>query len=202
MFSKQPNASHQDDHDNQSLATIDRIHPVGREPLQTYEPPTIVNGSVIGSDLTILGENINIVSKESLQIDGEVHGDVSGKRVNIGVNGMVVGTISADSVEIDGGVQGTVRAQEVRLNAEAKVLGELIHQTLVVSQGAEFEGSVHRPKNNSELIPDLEGKRSDHVAKPPTKISSLKPASELPPDFYTDPLEAKPLEKPALHAQP
>ncbi len=202
MFSKQPGTSLQDDHDDQSLTTIDRIHPVGLEPLPIYEPPTIINGSVIGSDLTILGENINIVSKESLQIDGEIHGDVSGKRVNIGISGMVVGTISAQTVEIDGGVQGTVRAQEIRLNSDAKVSGDLIHQTLVVSQGAEFEGSVHRPKDASQLTPDLEGKRSNGVAKPDSKDLSLEQAPELSPDFYTEPLEVKPLEKPALHAQP
>ena len=166
MFTKQPRSATQDHLTHQPQANIDRIHPTNIETLPTFEPPTLVNGSVIGSDLTILGENINIVSKEALQIDGEIHGDVSGKKVKIGNRGLVVGTISAETVEIDGGVQGTVRAQEVRLNAEAKVSGDLIHQILIVSEGAEFEGSVRRPRNAAELKPNLEIGPAQPTAEP------------------------------------
>ncbi len=195
MFTKQPSSLHQDD---QPTATIDRIHPVGLETMPPFDAPTIENGSgnasvtgsVIGSDLTILGENINIVSSDSLQIDGEVHGDVSGKNVNIGAGGMVIGTICAESVEIDGGVRGTVRAKEVRLNKDAKVSGDLVHLTLIVSQGAEFEGSVHRPDDVAELKPNLEAANPDKGSKPTTP--------ELSPKFYGEPAEIKPLEKPAL----
>lgn len=155
MFSKQPGSSRLSSSDPQSPPTIEHIHSVDIEPAPTFEPPTLVNGSVIGSDLTILGENLKIISKESLQIDGEIHGDVSGKKVKIGISGMVVGTISAETVEIDGGVRGTVRAHAVRLNAESKVTGEVLHQTLVIAEGAEFEGSVRRVRDDSELSLNL-----------------------------------------------
>ncbi len=201
MFTKQPSSSHQTDHDDQPLATIDRIHPAGLEPLPTYEPSPIINGSVIGSDLTILGENINIVSKESLQIEGEIHGDVSGKKVNIGINGMVVGTISAESVEIDGGVKGTVRALEIRLNAEAKVSGDLLHQSLVISQGAEFEGSVRRSRDVAELKPNLDVTSQVSIGRSPSSDKSSQSAPELAPDFYAETVDVKPPQKPALQVK-
>ncbi len=121
---------------------------------ETREP---ASGSVIGADLTILGENLNIVSRETLQIDGEIHGDVRGKKVTIGPNGTVAGTVSAEKVVIDGKVEGLVRAGDIRLNADAKVTGDLLHQSLVIVEGAEFEGSVHRPADASTLKPDLGG---------------------------------------------
>jgi len=195
MFTKQPRPGQPNYLDDKSTATIDRIHPVGVEAMPNFDPPTIQNGSVIGADLTILGENINIVSKEALQIDGEIHGDVTGQKILIGAGGRVVGTISAAVVEIDGGVEGTVRALEVRLNADARVSGDLVHQTLVISEGAEFEGSVRRSKDASELKPNLE------IASPPARIpvTDTSPSSPEPsPEFHPQPEAVKPLEKPAL----
>ena len=177
MFSKQPGSEERKLPDHSSHSTIKQIRPVKVEPLQNYEAPTITNGSVIGTDLTILGENLKIVSRETLQIDGEIHGDVSGKRINISTSGMVVGTISAETVEIDGGVSGTVRAQEVRLNADAKVSGELLHASLIIKEGAEFEGRVHRAKDPATLIPDLEIAPSQATAAPQALEAPAAPAS-------------------------
>ena len=39
--------------------------------------------SVIGTDLTILGDHITIISKNKLQVDGDVRGNVHGKQVVI-----------------------------------------------------------------------------------------------------------------------
>ena len=38
--------------------------------------------SVIGTDLTILGDHITIISKNKLQVDGDVRGNVHGKQVS------------------------------------------------------------------------------------------------------------------------
>ncbi|MCF6200476.1 MAG: polymer-forming cytoskeletal protein [Hyphomicrobiaceae bacterium] len=150
-----------------------------RQPLIELEASGAGQGSVIGADLAILGENIKIVSQETLQIDGEIHGDVSGKKVNIGPAGFVVGTVSGETVNIDGAVHGTVRAMDVLLNMDAKVDGDLIHNSLVIVEGAEFEGRVHRPGDMNELIPNLEmcsvPKAPAHVARKPAASPASSP---------------------------
>ncbi len=157
-----------------------------RPPAIERETTGMEKGSVIGADLAILGENIKIVSKETLQIDGEIHGDVSGKKVNIGRDGFVVGTVSGETVNIDGAVRGTVRAMDVLLNEDAKVDGDLIHNSLVIVEGAEFEGRVRRSADMNDLIPNLDVKS---VAKAPAGGAPLPtaPAVSIPGKAATPP---------------
>jgi cytoskeletal protein CcmA (bactofilin family) len=115
-----------------------------------------MGSSVIGTDLTILGEKITIISQNKLQIDGDVRGDVNGKQVIIGEDGSVVGTVSAESIEVRGGVRGAIRAQSVMLHPTAEVEGDIFHQTLSISEGAQFDGRVRRAKDANELIPQLD----------------------------------------------
>lgn len=114
------------------------------------------SGSVIGSDLTIIGERLQIISQDALQIDGDIQGDVSGKRVTIGPDGSVTGTISSDYVDVYGGINGAVRAGEVVLHPSSHVDGEIVHNSLSVSAGAVFEGRVKRAKDQDNLTPNLE----------------------------------------------
>lgn len=112
--------------------------------------------SVIGTDLTILGEKITIISQNKLQIDGDVRGDVNGRQVVIGEDGSVVGTVSADVIEVRGGVRGAIKATTVTLHPTAQVDGEIMHQTLAISEGAQFDGRVRRAKDPNELKPVLD----------------------------------------------
>jgi cytoskeletal protein CcmA (bactofilin family) len=112
--------------------------------------------SVIGTDLTILGDKITIISQNKLQIDGDIRGDVAGKQVIIGEDGSVVGTVSAESIEVRGGVRGAIRAQNVSLHPTAEVEGDIFHQTLSISEGAQFDGRVRRAKDADELKPVLD----------------------------------------------
>ena len=43
-----------------------------------FDPASEMSGSVIGTDLTILGDKITIISHKSLQIDGDIRGDLEG----------------------------------------------------------------------------------------------------------------------------
>ncbi len=121
-----------------------------------FDPAPVMETSVIGTDLTILGEKITIISQNSLQIDGDVRGDVTGKHVTIGPEGSVTGTVSSEIVEVHGGIRGAIRALSVTLLPTAEVDGEIVHQKLAISEGAQFEGRVRRPKDPSELQPKLD----------------------------------------------
>ncbi|MDX2307429.1 MAG: polymer-forming cytoskeletal protein [Hyphomicrobium sp.] len=112
--------------------------------------------SVIGTDLTIMGEKIMIISQNKLTVDGDVHGDIHGRQVVIGEEGSVIGTVSAESIEVRGGVKGAIRAQNVTLHPTAQVEGDISHSTLSISEGAQFDGRVRRAKDASELKPNLD----------------------------------------------
>jgi len=120
------------------------------------DPPTITATSVIGSDLTILGEKITIISQNKLQVDGHVRGDVHGKQVIISKDGSVTGKVCAERIEVCGDVRGSIRALTITLHDSAKVDGDIVHQTLSITQGAVFDGRVQRAKDPNELMPVLD----------------------------------------------
>ena len=112
--------------------------------------------SVIGNDLTILGQGITIISKGSIQLDGAIQGNLHGTNIVVGEKGKVDGLISAESVVIRGMVTGTIRAVRVALQEGAHVDGEIQHQTLTIDAKAYFDGTVRRPKNVDDLMPNLD----------------------------------------------
>jgi len=120
------------------------------------DPPAIAGTSVIGNDLTILGEKITIISQNKLLIDGHVQGDVHGKQVVISKDGSVTGKVCAETIEVRGSVRGSIRALTVTLHESAKVEGDIVHQTLSIVEGAAFDGRVQRTKDPSELMPILD----------------------------------------------
>jgi cytoskeletal protein CcmA (bactofilin family) len=111
---------------------------------------------VIGTDLTILGDRITIISKNKLQVDGDIRGNVHGKQVVITEEGSVIGTVCAETIEVRGGVRGSIRAVNVKLQSSAQVQGDITHQKLSIAEGAEFDGRVHLTKDASELVPILD----------------------------------------------
>lgn len=115
-----------------------------------------MGSSIIGTDLTILGDKITIISQNRVQIDGDVRGDINGRQVIIGDEGSVIGTVCAESIEVRGGVRGAIKAQTVTLHPTAVVEGDITHQTLAISEGAQFDGRVRRSKDGNELKPNLD----------------------------------------------
>src|SRR5690606_23957041 len=103
--------------------------------------------SVIGTDLTILGDRITIISANRLQVDGDVRGNVHGRQVVITEEGSVVGMVCAEAIEVRGGVRGSIRAVTVKLHSSAHVEGDITHQKLSIAEGAEFDGRVRLSKD-------------------------------------------------------
>jgi len=111
--------------------------------------------SVIGTDLAIIGSGLKIVTQGTLQIDGEVQGDVLGSKIIISQNGRVTGLVNAEAVLVEGKVFGTIKAVDVTLKSTAMVEGDIFHRLFTLEQGASFEGRSRRPENQEELIPNL-----------------------------------------------
>jgi len=111
--------------------------------------------SVIGNDLKIIGQGLKIISQGTLQVDGEVEGDVVGSEVIIGELGKVTGTVAAEQVTVRGRISGAIRAVTVTLQSSSHVEGDIHHMSLAIEQGAAFDGRCRRPNDASELRPDL-----------------------------------------------
>jgi cytoskeletal protein CcmA (bactofilin family) len=139
-------------------ATPTQLHSGRRDSAARLDPTDAADpdSSVIGNDLTLLGENITIISKNKLQVDGHVRGNVHGRQVTISPGGSVTGRVCAERIEVRGGVRGSIRAVVVALHESAKVDGDIMHQKLSISEGAAFDGRVRLVKNQAELMPVLD----------------------------------------------
>src|SRR5690349_17103850 len=122
--------------------------------------------SVISNDLKIIGQGLKIISQGTLQVDGEVEGDVRGAEVIIGEKGKVTGTVAAERVIVRGMISGVIRGMTVTLQASSRVEGDIHHMSLAIEQGAEFDGRCKRPADASELNLELDGPAAAGVPQP------------------------------------
>ncbi len=114
------------------------------------------NTSVIGRDLTIMGEKITIVSKGTLEIDAEIQGDLGGVELVVGEHARIHGTVAAETVVVRGEVVGAVRGSQVTLQSGARVEGDIFYSTLSIEQGAVFDGRSRHSHDQKELTLSLE----------------------------------------------
>ncbi len=106
---------------------------------------------MIGSDLKIVGQGLQIISQGILQVDGEVVGDVQGAEVVVGITGKVSGKVTGRKVDVFGRVSGLVSGDEVVLKASAIVEGDIHHKSLAIETGAQFDGGSRRAANDVEI---------------------------------------------------
>jgi cytoskeletal protein CcmA (bactofilin family) len=116
----------------------------------------VAGRSVIGNDLKIIGQGLRIISQGTLQVDGEVEGDVGGAEVIIGEQGKVTGTVAAERVIVRGKISGVIRGVTVTLQSSSRVEGDIHHLSLAIEQGAEFDGRCRRPADAAELNLNIE----------------------------------------------
>jgi cytoskeletal protein CcmA (bactofilin family) len=100
-----------------------------------------VTAAVITSDLKITG-NVETINK--LLIEGEVLGEVRGSAVVIDKLGRVTGGIVAEEVVVSGVVLGSIRGKRVFLQSSSRVEGDIFHESLLIEEGASFQGRLHR----------------------------------------------------------
>jgi cytoskeletal protein CcmA (bactofilin family) len=101
--------------------------------------------TLVGRACTIDGE---IACEHDLRIEGTVHGRVECKGVlRVEAGARVLAEISAANVVISGYVEGHIACSgraEIRRSGE--VMGEMGTGTLVIEEGAAFDGEVHMAK--------------------------------------------------------
>ena len=100
--------------------------------------------SIIGEDLMIRG---NVTSKGEIQVDGEIEGDIRCSSLLLGDKSQVKGGVAAEDVVVRGHVVGSINGLRITLQAQSHVEGDIFHQSLVIEQGAYFEGKSRHSDN-------------------------------------------------------
>ena len=93
--------------------------------------------SVLGADLKITGE---ITSSGSVEVLGEIEGNITANGLIIGQEGRVKGSVTAHTVEVKGKFDGKVSCETFTLRASSEVKADVNTAALVIESGAQIEG--------------------------------------------------------------
>jgi cytoskeletal protein CcmA (bactofilin family) len=99
--------------------------------------------SVLGADLKITGE---ITSTGSVEILGEIDGNITANGLIIGQEGRVKGSITAHTVEVKGRLDGKVVCEVFTLRASSLVKADITTTGIVIESGAQIDGRFLKPK--------------------------------------------------------
>jgi cytoskeletal protein CcmA (bactofilin family) len=127
---------------------------------RSIAPPSSGEKSVIGNDLKIIGQGLKIIGRGTLQVDGDIEGDVQAAEVLVGEKGRVTGMVAGQQVVVRGTVLGVVCARTVALQSSCHVESDVHHMSLAIEQGAHFHGHSRRAKSEADLIAVLEGRNA------------------------------------------
>lgn len=106
-------------------------------------PGSNVGRSVLGSDLKITGE---IVSTGSVEVLGEIDGNITAHGLLIGQEGRVKGTVNANTVEVKGKLDGKVMCESFTLRSSAAVKADVTTTGIVIESGAAMDGRFLKAK--------------------------------------------------------
>ncbi len=111
--------------------------------------------SVLSNDVEVEGD---IVSEGDLHISGSVKGDVVvARKLTLGEGGSISGTVKAEVAVIAGRVAGRLAAKSVTLASTAHVVADVTQVSLMIEQGAVFEGFSRRVETIEALTEDKLG---------------------------------------------
>jgi cytoskeletal protein CcmA (bactofilin family) len=131
---------------------------------RSISPPSSGEKSVIGNDLKIVGRGLKIIGRGTLQVDGDVEGDVQAAEVLVGEKGKVAGMVAGQQVIVRGTVLGIICAHTVALQSSCHVESDVHHMSIAIEQGAHFHGHSRRAKNEADLVAVLEGRNAAPAA--------------------------------------
>lgn len=132
----------------------DRTHKVEDDFKPSVTPTVPVDPAPMRDVQASLGKGSRVEGKltfeGSVRIDGQIEGDITAQdSVIIGKNAEVTAQIHAATVVVEGRVTGDITArQRVELRAPAKLIGNVSTPSLIIHEGAMFEGSCTMGEEN------------------------------------------------------
>ena len=116
--------------------------------------------TLIGNQCRIQGD---IISQQSVKIDGQIHGNVqAGGMVIIGEGGAVNGDIRCGDLMVFGKIEGLVEVTKLHLKATAHVHGNIRTHTQLVEEGAVYAGDIRMDSaaESTAALPNIETQQS------------------------------------------
>lgn len=124
--------------------------------------------SVLASDLVITGV---VASEGTIELHGNVDGELAAAYVVIGHDGRMKGKVQAGQVEMRGEMDGAINCGALTLRAQARMRADVQSSRLVIESGAEVEGRFARPApapNARPIAPSVEP-AAPEASEPPTE---------------------------------
>jgi cytoskeletal protein CcmA (bactofilin family) len=99
--------------------------------------------SVLSADIRLAGD---LTSSGTVEVLGEVNGDIVAQTLIVGGEGRVTGTVRAETLEVRGKLEGKASCVSFTLRAAAQVTAEVNYETLVIENGAQIDGRFARAR--------------------------------------------------------
>ena len=104
--------------------------------------PNVPGGrTVLAADIRLSGD---LSSTGTVEILGEVSGDITAQTLIVGAEGLVKGSVSAEAVEVRGTLDGKVSCMSFTLRSSAIVTAEVNYDILIIESGAQIDGRFTR----------------------------------------------------------
>jgi cytoskeletal protein CcmA (bactofilin family) len=108
------------------------------------------NSSCISRGTRISGK---LDFKEPAQIDGDAEGEITGGEIEIAQSAVVTARITANRLTVAGEVNGEIVAHErLEVLATARLRCTITTPTLVMAEGAQFDGDCKMPSRPRDLV--------------------------------------------------
>lgn len=137
----------------------------------------------VQSDSFVTNESASVIDRHSdfdgtystdrdLRIEGKVKGSLSCQgTLHVAQGATVNAQIEAEQVVVAGSLEGTVNCRtRLQIMPSGEVSGKITTPSLVINEGARYQGQMEMPSRNSRL-----GAGRSHNA--PTSIGSVSPSS-------------------------
>ena len=126
--------------------------------------------TMIGVEAVVNGP---IKMRGGIIVYGKVYGDIHTEGpVRITISGEVIGDIQASDAHIGGSIQGNVTvSNRIVLGRKSELKGDLIYHSLVIEDGAQFEGSC-------TVIGDKQDASDSLVSEARLRFTMASPSSE------------------------
>ena len=126
--------------------------------------------TMIGVEAVVNGP---IKLRGGIIVYGKVYGDIHTEGpVRITISGEVIGDIQASDAHIGGSIQGNVTvSNRIVLGRKSELKGDLIYHSLVIEDGAQFEGSC-------SVIGDRQDASDSLVSDARLRFTMASPSSE------------------------
>ena len=97
--------------------------------------------TVLDADIRLSGD---LSSAGTVEILGEVAGDIAARTLIVGAGGLVKGSVKAEAVEVRGTLDGQVSCLSFTLRSSAVVTAEVNYDVLIIESGAQIDGRFRR----------------------------------------------------------